>query len=262
MNAGIRTAVVLGVGLLCFAAGRWSGTADGRNYDTGSTHGERQRVSAGSPQGSRRERTLSGSLVEEARMPVPVAKVEELLVGMVGRQKFEYIDSHLDEALTLLGVTEEEAAAVKVVIKKLQQDILLAELEAVVVKEQTATGVTLDLTGVHDRLDGIRAGMAKGLRDALPAEKAELLVGAIQWKSLYTPVDFLQEVKFEIHRDAHSSHLRPMVWLLGGWDGRGTIPATYDNGSAIPAGEVFDWRWAKLMDGRTLVPVVAPDNGR
>lgn len=255
--------MVLGVGILCFAAGRWSGTASGRNHGTGSKPGERQGAPAGAPQDRKRERSAAGSLVEEPRMPVPVAKVEELLVNMVGRKQFQYMDSGLDEALALLGATEEESVATKAVIKKMQQNVLQSELETAVVKEQTATRVTLDLTGVHNRLAGIRAELEKGLHSALPEEKANLLAGCIQWKSLYTPIPFLEEVKFEIQRDPGSGRLQSMVWLLGGWDGRRTLSSAYaDDGSAIPAGEVFDWRWAKLMEGRTLVPVAKPASDR
>ena len=261
MRMRMKTAgVIAGVAVLCFTAGRWSGTMErGRNHGT-RVDRKTEIEDHAPPQGRARERTATVSLVEEARMPIPKAKVKELLVKEFGRQNFQYLDHHLAEVLTLLGATEEEAEAMKGVVKRLQENILAAEAESAVLKEQSASRVTLDLTGIRERLEGVRAELDAGLHEALPAEKAELLAECIQWKSFY-PMDFLEDVRFEIQRD--SGRLRPVVWQLGDWDAKGAVPPSYaDDGRALPAGDLFGWRWAKLLEGKTLLPVEKPENGK
>ena len=252
-----RLALVTAVGVACFLAGRWSGTPPEATHPANGEHRGAGNGSELSTKRVSRDRSSEGGETGP-KIPISKTKVEQILSRQIGHLPFYHLAQYMGPSLGLLGATEDETKSVMDAVARANEEILAEERRSVVIKEQTGTTLRLDLHGMKEPLEGIRSRLTEDIGQALPAESAQMLLGAIRWNHFY-PEDQM-DVAFTIERNKKLGNLQPMGRFYGYRDGIGAVRPPYkDDGTPIPADQVFQKRWAGLLAGQTLLPIDAPE---
>ncbi len=177
-------------------------------------------------------------------------------------------DEQISRTLGLLGASTEECGAVISALDQANKDLQAAERKQIKVVSASGTGVTLDLSGMTKPAAEIIARTRESVRSALPPNIGELTVEAIDWETLYfngaaDPMPVNQaastdgtdssRANFTIER---SDGKITTHFTNGSSTTKGEIPADFpDDGTPLPADELFGERWAPYLKGVMLSPV-------
>lgn len=190
--------------------------------------------------------------------PVSRKAARELLDEELKYTNPERIVGEVTSALDVIAATEEEKKAVLAAVEKMRQDLFAAEKRMAVVKDETASSLVLDMSGVAQPLKEIIAKLESDIYEALPGDKAWLLNSSFNWEKFYPPNE-LKDVAFSIERNETGQFMATRRYPMMR-EGRGVHPSAFpDNGTPLPADKVFIERWAVLLEGRTLLPIDSPE---
>lgn len=180
--------------------------------------------------------------------------VKELASG--GFDSLEQISRTTESALDLLDVTEEERKAVLAAVEKMRDEVKDAERKTAVLKGATESSVVLDMSGMRGAMESIRTSMDLGIGSALRRDKANLLIDGYPWDLIY-PEKEMVEVAFSVERTEDRRTLMATRRYSGARISLGIRRWMdfKDDGKPLRAEDVFEGRWAHLMEGRTLLPV-------
>ena len=189
------------------------------------------------------------------RVSVPLKSVVKVLKdGQLSYADFERLTREIDNAMTLLGVSAQDAASVSAYMKAMHAEILREEKTHVKVGRVDQGHITLDVSAMAEPSAAIAERTRQVFRESLAPEVAEALIMSIDWDKFYFRGDS-REVSFRVNRSASGTL---MATTATGWGtlGSGLSAEEYpDNGTPIPAAKVFDARWSQHLKDLTLLPV-------
>jgi len=203
----------------------------------------------------RKERSGERSPSREPRVSVPLASISAILKeSQFSYCDFNDINRKMPDALIMLGASPKEKEAALAVMTGVHDAMIAAEKDHLKVSKSDSSGVTLDMTGMAEPSLQIAEKARQGLRDTLPADVAETLIGSIDWNRFYFQ-GTSTETSFKISRNANGS-LSATTVTGSRSHGSGLKPEEYpDDGTPIPAEAVFDKRWAPFLEDALLLPV-------
>ncbi|MES2924665.1 MAG: hypothetical protein V4819_24140 [Verrucomicrobiota bacterium] len=157
-------------------------------------------------------------------------------------------------SLEALGASKIEREEIKALIKKSKDDIHAAEKAHFRLRLVTPDHIEIETKGIWDAIATIRGNLQNGIRAALKPEAAEILLSAIDWESFY-PTDERSSIRsLEIYRDESVG----LVALVKPKGGRLVevlpIEKFPDDGTPLPADQIFSEPWKTYLKGLTIVP--------
>ncbi|WP_367874369.1 hypothetical protein [Luteolibacter sp. Populi] len=170
----------------------------------------------------------------------------------------------VNEALTLLDATDAERDEVLSIFERAGANIQKAEMANLRVKEVAPHEVVLDATRVREPVKEVLGQMRSELGAAMDGPRGQALVESIAWDYAHptqaaavdpngVPAPGPAPYRLQIVRS--HGQLMARCHTERGWTSY-PLPAKYvDDGSAIPAGEVFGERWKSITSGVSLVPM-------
>ena len=190
----------------------------------------------------------------ELRVSIPIKSVIEILQkGQFSYGDFEKMERLMNEALTLLGATEGEREKIFGLLGRTKWELYAAErqnLKAIV----SDVGVTFEMESMYSAAATIVERMQQDMRTVLPSDLAEALITSINWQRFYYNSSSALKAP-ELRIVLRSDGLVTSITSPG--DTRFARVSGYpDDGSAIPAAEVFPERWVPFLSGVSLVPVI------
>jgi len=256
------------VGGVCFGVGRWSvakATASSSVPSLADASTRSQDKAPGGP-GPRFGGKVPTNEDKEAngaepslRFSVPRKAARELLEKELKHTDPERIAEAVASALDVIAATEEEKKAVLAAVEKMRKDIFYAEKRTAVVKEETASSLVMDMSGMAQPLKEIISKLEADIYEALPGDKAWLMNSSFDWENFYPPAT-LKDMAFSIEREPEKGQFMATLRYPGMRYGMGVHPSAFqDNGTPLPADQTFGERWAVLLEGRTLLPIDMPE---
>ena len=274
MTKSIFIPSVVAALLAGYGLGRMGDRAEPAGQESAGAHGTK-RGGGSSGIESEGEATVDGSsrvrrprsekpaaLPDARRGSIPITSLTPIIKQQVFNYKdFTQLGDSMETALTMLGVTDEERERVRSLVKETQERILREEKSHIRVEKADATGVTLDLTSMHEVVNGIAGDLQEGIRGSLKPETADALVESMDWKSFYG-----------FRREEGQPHLQHFSWEKGA-DGDQMATRRYAGGSssmylprreppqevkAMDVSKHFGERWESYLKGVEMVPVDPP----
>lgn len=187
----------------------------------------------------------------EARISVPVSSLMKTIKGLQFNSDIMANFNGIDRAFPFLGATEAEEAEIKASLKRAKDELQAAEKRLVKVVQTDQTEIRMDNSAMRDIADSISQRLQTDIRSNLPGDTAEILISSINWEQFY-PTDEKNFPTLSIIRQT-SSRMAAMEMIGGGGHG-GQVHNFADDGTPIPADQVFDDRWKPLLKGLTLLP--------
>lgn len=198
------------------------------------------------------------------RVTVPIDKVVAILKAKEPKlANFSDLQTNMESALDLLGVTDREREDVRALVTKAKDEILASEKKLLKPEKVSPSEVRLDLTPMAAASQDIAARLQQGLGTVLPSDLADALIQSVEWDKFYFNSEEHRSNSFKILRDKQGK-LNAGMTYHGGGVGFGLDPNEFpDNGSALPADKAFgmldllggpNTRWPDLLGGVTIVP--------
>ena len=195
---------------------------------------------------------------KEPRVSIPLKTLVQILKNndFSYTSEFDSLDHAMGKALVLLGATETEQDNIKKVIQTSKSEILAAEKTHVKLGEVSSDLIQMDMSGMRGPAEEIAGRTKDGIRAALPADLAEGLISAINWKKYY-PVDDKSFTRLEITR-GRSGKLTAWERSSNGGMGHSLDAEFQDDGTPLPAERIFNDRWKPFLKGVTILPKDEP----
>ena len=187
----------------------------------------------------------------EPRISIPMSTVANILKSQRFNSNFMELSHGLERNLPYLGASEVEIAEIKNSLKKVQDELQAEEKKHLKVLQSDDTRIQLDNSSMQAVAESVRQQFQNDLRSTLPGDAAELLISSIDWNQFY-PTDKESYPTLKITRSS-SGRMNAMVMTGFGGSG-GQVHGFADDGTPIPADQVFDERWKPLIKGLTLLP--------
>lgn len=222
------------------------GKSSGGSFSSSSS--EREEETATRTRVGRREEKKKTS---EARISVPVSSVAKIIKGLQFDSNIMAPFNGVDRAFPFLGVTETEDAELKASLKRSKDELLAAEKRFIKVHQTDQNQIQMDNRSMRDVAEAVSQRLQTDIRSNLPSDTAEILISSINWEQFYA-TDAKNFPTLTIIRQT-SSRITAMEMIGGG--GHGTQVLNFaDDGTPIPADQVFDDRWKPFLKGLTLLP--------
>jgi len=155
----------------------------------------------------------------------------------------------------LLEVSESEEEEVHEIFKDLLKKLQIAESLHLKATQTNPSEITLDFSEMVSPVNEIFAEAQENLRSALPGERGETLALGVSSQSLYMFGES-EVIRLTIERERSGGLMMHMRYASGGGAGNGLRRDLFpDDGSLIPADQVFGDRWKSVLSGMTLLPV-------
>lgn len=191
---------------------------------------------------------------KEPRVSIPLKTLVEGLRENAFSYSFDFtgLEFCMGRALGLIGTTEGEQEKLKALVRKSKSEMLEAEKSHVKLGEVTADTIRLDMSAMRGPADEIAGRTKDGIRDTLPLDLAEALISAINWDGYY-PTDEKSYTRLEITRKPSG---KLIAWEKDGTGGTGTPVSDEfkDDGTPLPADQIFPDRWKPFLKGVTILP--------
>ncbi|MES2921852.1 MAG: hypothetical protein V4819_09905 [Verrucomicrobiota bacterium] len=187
----------------------------------------------------------------EPRISVPVSSVAKTLKGLQFNSDIMAPFNGIDRAFPFLGATEAEEAEIKTSLKRAKDELLAAEKRLIKVIQTDQTQIRMDNSSMRDVAQSVAQQVQTDIRSNLPGDTAEILISSINWEQFY-PTDEKNFPTLSIIRQS-SSRISAMEMIGGGGHG-GQVHGFADDGTPIPADQVFNDRWKPFLKGLTLLP--------
>ena len=223
-------------------------TKSGNHADAGSAPAEEGKVAI---QTRARDRGPDKK-PKEPRVSIPLKTVTDLMKGLTASD-FYHLEDSVERALALLGATETEQENIKKVIQTSKSELLAAEKTHVKLGKVSSDSIQMDMSGMRGAGEEIAGRTRDGIRAALPADLAEALNSTINWEEYY-PVD---NSRLEITRGP-GKRLIAMEHSRNSSTGRSLEAGFQDDGTPLPAEQIFEDRWKPFLKGVTILPKDEP----
>lgn len=187
----------------------------------------------------------------EARISVPVSSVAKTLKGLQFNSNIMATFNGIDRAFPFLGATEAEEAEIKASLKRAKEELLAAEKTLIKVVQTDQSQIRMDNSAMREITESVSQRLQTDIRSNLPSDTSEILISSINWEQFY-PTDEKNFPTLLIIRQT-SSRMSAMEMIGGGGHG-GQIHNFADDGTPIPADQIFDDRWKPFLKGLTLLP--------
>ena len=202
-------------------------------------------------------RTRTGATDEkkkpsEPRISIPITTVPKIIREQQASSRFNFLGSGMEKVLPLLGASELEANDIKTLLKRVESEILTEEKKHLNVIQADETQIRLDNSTMKDFSAGIVQRTQDGIRSILPADLAEVLISSFTWDQFY-PTDELYFPTLNITR-SRAGQMTARASDIGVGFGYPVDPKFTDDGTPIPADQVFPDRWKPFLKGLTLLP--------
>jgi hypothetical protein len=202
-------------------------------------------------QASRKDKAPAG---DEPRVSIPLKAVSAILKeSQFAYSDFEDINRKMPDALTILGVSSSDKKAALDVMTASRLRMFEEEKTHVRIATADENGITLDRSEMDEPSKQVIANTQKGLRESLPSDIAELLIGSIDWERYY--FNTTKSTSFRITRSANGSLAATTTTGTGSMSSGLRAAEHPDDGTPIPAESVFDKRWSSFLEGKRLLPV-------
>lgn len=211
-------------------------------------------ASANSPARTRLKDRESAKKADEPRISIPVKTVVGLLHdGSLSGSDFKRLEKSVGLALETLGASQTESDEIKDLIKKSKDEINAAEKTHFKVGLVTPDHIEIDTSGIREPVSAIIGRLQNDIRATLSSEAAEVLISAIDWKFYYRIDENALITSLEIDRN-EAGELMAQVKTGGGCTGWPVNKKFPDDGSPLPADQVFPELWRPYLRGLTIVP--------
>jgi hypothetical protein len=205
----------------------------------------------------KRERKTDSKESNEPRVSIPISVVTEDIrkrLHLEGNSSIENLVSHeMERILFSLGVAPEQKEAVHALIRQTQSEINAEEQKQLKAVQTSPSEIRLDKSAMAPFSKAITQRTQTGIRENLPPDLAEALIGAINWQDFY-PTDEKTNMTFSVIRDFYGK-LAIRVQKYNWDDKRSDIPQFPDDGTPVPADEIMIYdRWKPFLKGLTLLP--------
>lgn len=218
--------------------------------DTSVSHGE------GSTPVRRTRPALPPKAEEKETIEVPIDVVDAVLKG----NHFLFIDlrnanERFDTALALLGATSEQRRQSAELLDDTRKQLFEAEKRQYRVRSIDAQKVELDLGNIDEEAEKVIEVTKQRFREILPEKSADMLLRSVNWTRYYPQLDPLSNyATLSIVRGGSGlmATFRNESSSYGIGINRSRFP---NDGSPIPAAEVFEDRWKPFLKDVMLEPV-------
>ena len=191
--------------------------------------------------------------IGEPHISLPVNTVATLLhEGDLYSKDFTDLEKWVNRALESLGASITEIGDIKALIKKSRDEIYAAEKIHFKLGLVTPDCIEIDMSGIREPISFIIGRLQDDIRASLNSEAAEIFIRAIDWKSYY-PLDEKLITRLEIDRKP-SGELYAYVKFASKGSGRGLDKKFPDDGTPLPADQIFPERWVPFLSGLTILP--------
>lgn len=187
----------------------------------------------------------------EPRISVPLSLVAKSLKGQHIDPNIMAPFNGIDKALPILGATEAQETEIKNSLRKAKDEILVAEKTQIKVIQADDTQIRLDNSAMKSLADSVTRRFQDDIRATLPSDTAELMISSIDWDRFY-PTDEKSYPRLHIVRST-SGQMSGWVTIVDSSFGN-PVHGFGDDGTPIPADQVFDDRWKPFLKGLTLLP--------
>ena len=187
---------------------------------------------------------------------VPVASVVEILkTGYFANCDFKQMIDQMGSALSLLRATDQQREQVMECLMLTENEVYAAERQHL--KPVVGAGeITFDASVMAGPIDGIIERTKENLKAILPSDSGQALVSAIDWSQFYfSGHEPSKAISLRVYQDATGSSLRASE--SAPWGGVDTfLNQNFKNdGTPIPADQVFSDRWKPFLKDVTLLPM-------
>ncbi len=176
-----------------------------------------------------------------------------ILQGSLGSPRFSELEKKVGPALESLGASMTEKDEIEDLIRKSKDEVTAAEKTHFKLGLVTPDRIEIDTSGMREPISAIIGRLKDGIHATLRPEAAEILISAINWKSYYwidekdlvTTLEIIRKPSGELSassRDSISS------------SGRAIDRNFPDDGTPLPADQVYPEHWRPLLKGLTLIP--------
>jgi hypothetical protein len=214
-------------------------------------------LSGTNPDGEIPTRTRAGLREEdkkprEPRIPIPLQTVADIVTNQLRTSDIWHLSGNMRNALKTIDATEREQTEVMTLIDRMESDMETAERKHLKLHEANDTKIVLDNRAMRNSYREISLRTQDGIRSALPPDLAEILNNSIRWDALY-PISNDHLPTLFIQRTISG---RMAAWVTSAAAARRDYldPEFNDDGTPIPADQVFDDRWKPHLKGLTLLP--------
>lgn len=186
-------------------------------------------------------------------MAVPVKTVVKLLQAHFRGVGYQELPVGMERAVDTLGISRTESDEINDLFKKSRDELTAAEKTCFKLGHVTPDRIEIDTSAIREPASAIIGRLQQGIRSTLKPEAAELLISSIDWKKYY-PIDNSSTTTFEISRK-YTGLRSAWVRTTGQNSGRGIDKRKFpDDGTPLPADQIFDDRWKPYLQGLTLLP--------
>lgn len=213
-------------------------------------------AAAGQDDGKINVRTRARERIEDKKPKEPSVSiprrslVENLKKGELGHSsQFDCLQDCMGKTLNLLGATEREQEDIKNLIQKSKSGILTAEQNHLRLGEVTANEIHMDTSGMRAPVNEIIGQTKDGIRAVLPDDVAETLIESIDWDRYY-PIDDYASLEITRSRGQLMAVEKTSQRSIGRMMNR----KFKDDGTPLPADQIFGERWKSLLKGVTILP--------
>ncbi len=196
--------------------------------------------------GTREEKKKPG----EPRISIPSRNVEKTIRTLHPISSFDNFGG-MKDALALVGASEQQTGEVMALLDRAKSEILSEEKNHLKAIQTDDTRIRLDTQGMEAPAKVIVQQLQNDIRATLPPDLAAILVSNTAWNQYYRTDENLYPT-LTISRGTSG--------LWGSEDGKSwerrfrVDPKFPDDGTPIPADQVFDDRWKPFLKGLTLLP--------
>ena len=220
--------------------------SNGRS-SSGTESGDAEEFSGKVRAGTRTEKKKAGEL----RIAVPLQSLEKAIKSLHPIDAFDNF-SGMKIALNILGASEEQIDEIMALLDRSKSEIHAEEKNRLKAIQVDETKIRLDTRAMEAPAKAIVQRMQNDIRMILPPDTADILVSSTEWNSYYSTEERFFPT-LTVNRQAAG-------WLRGSengktWERRFRIDSQFaDDGTPIPADEIFDDRWKPFLKGLTLLP--------
>ncbi|GAA5125222.1 hypothetical protein JIN84_13785 [Luteolibacter yonseiensis] len=188
----------------------------------------------------------------EPTVSIPLATVTKMISQHQVAAGMEYLIYGVERSLPLLGVSEVEKKNVIDALKRIDAEIQDEEKKQLKAIQTDPSEIRLDSSGMEAFSKTLPARIQESLRSHLATEQAEVLISSLKWNLLYST----EEKWFPTLTITRTSSGRLIAWArtISGKTGPEVDAKYADDGTPIPADEVFPDRWKPFLKGFTLLP--------
>lgn len=173
--------------------------------------------------------------------------------GPLGSPAFRHLEVAVGPALKTLGASPTETEEIKELIQKSKDEVYTAEKTYLKLGLVAPDRIEIDASGVREPVSAIIGRLKDGIYSSLRPEAAEIIISAIKWERYYRMDEKDLVTSLEMIRKP-SGELTAWARTSSAGTGGGVVKNKFpDDGTPLPADEIFGERWRPYLKGLTIV---------